>query len=134
VSADCVLSTKDIKPVMRIILYRSGARLYPLRVDVVPTGLELELICNSADVVKVTCNRKGQFEPSLPTGLCLNPIPAIAQRFRHSSCPKTMFRVGYKFDNQFIELYRSCYDENIKRAHFSIHHLYNYTLSKCILY
>ncbi|KAL7730009.1 hypothetical protein ACLKA6_009303 [Drosophila palustris] len=129
VSANCQLDAGQISGTNRIFAVRSGSQLYPLRVDVVPTHQTLDMICDSQNVVQVTCQQTGQFAPQLPLADCSNPIKATVEAIVDNTCSYTMYRVGYKLSQEvFLELYRSCYDPSTQTAHFVLYQAYPHNL------
>lgn len=129
--ADCHLGAEEISQTNRVFAFRGDDQLYPLRLDVVRTHQTLEMFCSNRDVVHTTCQQNGRLKPPLPLSDCSNPPKSTVEVVSDESCPHTMYRVGYKLnDQQFLELYRSCYDPGNQTAHFVKHLVYPSMLSR----
>ncbi|EDW81498.2 uncharacterized protein Dwil_GK10992 [Drosophila willistoni] len=129
--ADCQLTGDEISKTNRIFAFHTDSRNYYLqRLGVVPTGQSLDMICDANNVRQTTCKSGGRFEPSLPMSDCHKPIKASVQQIADPSCPYTMYRVGYKLNEQtFLEIYRSCYDVANVAVHFTLHLVYPNNMS-----
>ncbi|EDW16527.2 uncharacterized protein LOC6575046 [Drosophila mojavensis] len=126
VGADCQLGAADVSQTNRIFAFSANNRKYPLRVDVVHTHQKLNMICSSQDIADITCQPNGRFKPSLTAlGNCSNSEKETVEVVVDSHCPYTTYRVGYKLnDDEFLEIYRSCFDAANQRAHFVKHLVY----------
>ncbi|KAH8363592.1 hypothetical protein KR084_011865, partial [Drosophila pseudotakahashii] len=77
------------------------------------------------------CGQNNVFHPLLPTAKCQKVFKPSVELVSDRSCPSpnTMYRVGFKYQNNFMEVYRSCYDSVNLAAQFSIHSVYRWTSS-----
>ncbi|XP_016949837.3 uncharacterized protein LOC108024430 [Drosophila biarmipes] len=90
------------------------------------TNQRISLLCGgNTPVFDSTCQANGQFNPPLPKSNCSVEVPPSVQVVNgDSSCPYTMYKVGFVFGTTFLEIYRSCYDAKTMTAAFSIHKVY----------
>ncbi|XP_060649021.1 uncharacterized protein LOC132786498 [Drosophila nasuta] len=134
IKANCLVRDADVLATNRIFAKRVGSHLELLRNNLVPTGGRLRSFCSSSDFVDSTCRANRRFFPALPTSNCTRKPEAIVELVDDDKCPFSMFRVGYKLNaQQFLEVYRSCYDIATQRSVFSIHELHRHNLTtKCI--
>ncbi|EDW53260.1 uncharacterized protein LOC6612596 [Drosophila sechellia] len=126
--ADCPLSRAMIEGTNRIFTNRNAAGQYELkRLQRVRTNEVLHMICQPNDIVQTTCQRThNNFSRPFPMR-CQRPLAASATAVTDTSCPATMYSVGYTINNRRLELYRACYDRNGVRARFTTHSVYHKT-------
>ncbi|KAH8312642.1 hypothetical protein KR044_011835, partial [Drosophila immigrans] len=130
IEANCLVSDADILATNRIFAKPVGSQLELLRNNVVPIGTRLRLLCSASDFVDSTCRANRRFVPTLPSGNCTRKPETIVELVEDDKCRFSMFRVGYKLNaNQFLEIYRSCYDTTTQRSLFSIHELHRHNLN-----
>ncbi|KAH8385621.1 hypothetical protein KR200_003820 [Drosophila serrata] len=126
--ADCPLSRAMIEGTNRIFTNRAANGNYDLkRVQRVRTREVLHMFCQPNDIVQTTCQRTNNFSRPLPMRCVRTPIAPTATVVTDTSCPATMYSVGYTINNRRLELYRACYDRNAVRAQFSTHLVYHKT-------
>lgn len=132
VGADCQLGAADVSQTNRLFAFSANNQIYPLRLDVVRSHQKLDMLCSYQDIVYTTCQPSGQFKPALPAlRNCSSSQKETVEVVVDSHCPHTTYRVGYKLnDEQFLEIYRSCFDAVNQRAHFVKHLAYPIKLSK----
>ncbi|XP_020809907.1 uncharacterized protein LOC110185428 [Drosophila serrata] len=96
-----------------------------LLTDRLQTNQNLHLLCGGGQVVfSTTCQSNGHLNPPLPTTNCTVPLTPTVQAVRDPSCSHTMYRVGFPYQQQFLEIYRSCYQASTMTAYFSITKVY----------
>nr|XP_016926807.2 uncharacterized protein LOC108007612 [Drosophila suzukii] len=97
-----------------------------LPADRFQTNQNIILLCGgNAPVFSTICQSNGQFYPQLPKSNCSVEIQPSVEVIRwDSTCPYTMYKVGFLFGTTFLEIYRSCYDAKTMTAAFSIHKVY----------
>ncbi|KAH8312640.1 hypothetical protein KR044_011833, partial [Drosophila immigrans] len=133
INAQCSIEADDAKQINYIFAKVIGTQLELLRTNEMTDNTVVRAICNLKSYLDCTC-QNGKFKPSLPKTPCANPLEdpkpfAVGD----PSClqPATMYRMGYKLDgNDFLEIYRSCYDVAAQRSNFSIHEIDQNTNSK----
>ncbi|XP_034486872.1 uncharacterized protein LOC117791273 [Drosophila innubila] len=87
------------------------------------------MLCGSPDGMQLICNADGTFTPQLPTRNCAIPIKATVEKAANDACTHSLYRVGYRVsNNEFLELYRSCYDEKKIQVHYVSYDAYYNTL------
>ncbi|XP_041447693.1 uncharacterized protein LOC121403836 [Drosophila obscura] len=119
--ADCQLNTNELKQTNRVFATRDGSSYQLLCKDLLPNTASVYSICNAADIIQSRCTGNN-FSPPLATTGCSQPISPVVEAIADSSCPHTMYRVGYNVRNLvFLEIYRSCYDASNVKAHFTIY-------------
>uniref|UniRef100_B3P5R4 Endonuclease n=1 Tax=Drosophila erecta TaxID=7220 RepID=B3P5R4_DROER len=96
-----------------------------LLTDRLQPNQQISLLCDgNAQVFTSTCQTSGQFSPALPSTNCSKAIQPSVVPTVSSTCPHTMYSVGFQFGNAFMELYRNCYDATTMTAYFSISLVY----------
>ncbi|KAH8280921.1 hypothetical protein KR054_005113, partial [Drosophila jambulina] len=96
-----------------------------LLTDRLETYDNLYLLCGGGGAVfSTTCQPNGHLSPALPTTNCTVPLAPAVQAVSDPSCSHTMYRVGFPFNNHFLEIYRSCYQAATMTAYFSITKVY----------
>ncbi|XP_039493026.1 uncharacterized protein LOC120452727 [Drosophila santomea] len=123
----CRFSRAQVEGTNRIFMVRGQNRQLSLkRTASSAVGETLQMWCNPRDIMATTC-QAGQmpgFRPTLPM-TCPTAPAAMTTPVQDRSCPATMFRVGYNVgNNQFLELYRACFDTRAVRAIFVQHRIY----------
>ncbi|XP_017031281.2 uncharacterized protein [Drosophila kikkawai] len=85
----------------------------------------LYLLCGGGQAIfSTTCLSSGILYPPLPTTNCTVALAPAVEAVRDPSCPHTMYRVGFTYQQQFLEIYRSCYQASTMTAYFSITKVY----------
>ncbi|XP_017031414.1 uncharacterized protein [Drosophila kikkawai] len=126
--AQCRFTRADVERTTRIFMVRLPNRQLSLkRTASSPVGEVLQMWCSPQDIRQTTCQRNQRnvaFRPPLPM-TCQRPPAALTTPVPDRSCPATMYRVGYNVgNNQFLELYRACFDRRSVRAVFVEHRVY----------
>ncbi|EDW53261.1 uncharacterized protein LOC6612597 [Drosophila sechellia] len=123
----CRFTRAQVEGTNRIFMVRGRNRQLSLkRTASSAVGETLQMWCNPRDIVATTCQagRVPAFRPPLPM-TCRAAPAAITTPVQDRSCPATMYRVGYNVgNNQFLELYRACFDTRAVRAIFVEHRVY----------
>ncbi|XP_017002024.1 uncharacterized protein [Drosophila takahashii] len=126
--AQCRFTRAQVEGTNRIFMVRGRNQQLSLkRTSDSPVGEVLQMWCNPRDIVATTCQagRPPAFRPPLPMTCRANPPAAVTTPVQDRSCPATMYRVGYNVgNNQFLELYRACFDTRAVRAIFVDHQIY----------
>ncbi|XP_017083095.1 uncharacterized protein LOC108115969 [Drosophila eugracilis] len=125
--AQCRFTRPQVEGTNRIFMVRLQNRQLSLkRTASSAVGEVLQMWCNARDIQTTTC-QAGQtpgFRPPLPM-TCRAPPAALTTPVQDRRCPATMYRVGYNVgNNQFLELYRACFDTRAVRAIFVEHQVY----------
>ncbi|EDW98401.2 uncharacterized protein LOC6538155 [Drosophila yakuba] len=93
--------------------------------DIVATRSVIYLVCDDATPpIQLVCQPNGRFNGPFPRAGCRNPLKPLVEQVADTSCPKTMYRVGYRMQDRFMELYRSCYDSVSYAAQFAVNKIY----------
>ncbi|XP_020810486.1 uncharacterized protein LOC110185818 [Drosophila serrata] len=127
--AQCRFTRAEVERTTRIFMVRLPNRQLSLkRTASSPVGEVLQMWCNPQDIRAATCQRaqgnRVSFRPPLPM-TCQRAPAALTTPVPDRSCPATMYRVGYNVgNNQFLELYRACFDRRAVRAIFVDHRVY----------
>ncbi|KAH8241154.1 hypothetical protein KR032_000601, partial [Drosophila birchii] len=97
-----------------------------LLTDRLKTRQNLHMLCGGREgIFSTICQSNGKFNPPLPRTNCsVAPLAPSVERVDDSSCPHTMYSVGFRFQGSFLEIYRRCYDADTVTAHFSIGKVY----------
>ncbi|KAH8241155.1 hypothetical protein KR032_000600, partial [Drosophila birchii] len=96
-----------------------------LLTDRLQTNQVVHLLCGGTQPVFITtCQSQGHLNPPLPTSNCTVPLAPTVQAVSDPSCFHTMYRVGFPYQQQFLEIYRSCYQASTMTATFSITKVY----------
>ncbi|XP_034485218.1 uncharacterized protein LOC117790069 [Drosophila innubila] len=97
-------------------------KLQLLRFGSVDEGTILGVLCREDGGKIVTHNigcRRGSLNPIDPIR-CVDTIVAkVHLTDKDNSCPASMYRIGIEIQNEFLELYRACYDKGNVRSYFS---------------
>ncbi|KAH8281133.1 hypothetical protein KR054_012106 [Drosophila jambulina] len=126
--ASCVIS-KDTLATNHVFLSYENNAWDLLHSDTVPVSHSIYLLCGGGKrPKKFDCDVHGTFSPALPTTNCATALRAtVKEDINDPTCnkpPLGMFIVGYQYDGQLLEIYRSCYDKTGYAAQFSIHKVY----------
>ncbi|XP_037732378.1 uncharacterized protein LOC119563178 [Drosophila subpulchrella] len=126
-TAQCRFTRAQVEGTNRIFMVRLQNRQLSLkRTASSAAGEVLQMWCSPQDIVATTCQaaRPPAFRPPLPM-TCRAAPAALTTPVQDRNCPATMFRVGYNVgNNQFLELYRACFDTRAVRAIFVDHQVY----------
>ncbi|XP_068157284.1 uncharacterized protein [Drosophila tropicalis] len=123
-NGQCQITQPMVEGTTRIFMLRDRNRRLSLKRTVSSAINEvLQMYCSATDIVATTCLQTRVFQPRLPQ-TCRAPPVAIVQPVQDRSCPHTMFMIGYRAGNQFLELYRACFDTRAVRAVFVTHRVY----------
>ncbi|XP_017001557.3 uncharacterized protein [Drosophila takahashii] len=96
-----------------------------LHSDSVATNHAMYLLCDDGtSPIKLVCQPNNRFNVPFPSAGCTKVFKPTVEEILDNSCPHTMYRVGYKYSNRFMEVYRSCYDSVNYAAQFSINKVY----------
>ncbi|KAH8278894.1 hypothetical protein KR018_010915, partial [Drosophila ironensis] len=111
VRAQCVIPS-EVLGLNYLAIYRVQSIMYHLTTNVVPVGAQVELICSGQNNrIILTCPNNF----NLPRQDCANPLKPVMELAYAPKiiCPlySTLYSVGYRYDNQFIELYQTCYND-----------------------
>jgi len=125
--AQCRFTRAQVEGTNRIFMIRLQNRQLSLkRTASSANGEVLQMWCSPQDIVATTCQaaRPPAFRPPLPM-TCRAAPAALTTPVQDRNCPATMFRVGYNVgNNQFLELYRACFDTRAVRAIFVDHQVH----------
>ncbi|XP_017131163.1 uncharacterized protein LOC108148597 [Drosophila elegans] len=128
-NGQCRFTRQQVEQTTRIFMLRGQNRQLSLkRTASSAVGEVLQMFCSPQDIVTSTCQsvqrRPAAFQPALPM-TCRAPPAALTTPVQDRSCPAQMYRVGYNAgNNQFLELYRACFNTRAARAVFVEHRVY----------
>ncbi|KAH8381918.1 hypothetical protein KR009_000957, partial [Drosophila setifemur] len=125
--AQCRITRQHVEGSNRIFMLRGANNQLSLkRTASSPIGEVLQMWCSRTNIRTTRCRvgRPPNFFPPLPMN-CTTAAPMmVVGVVQDRSCRANSYRVGYNVGNQFVELYRSCYEPRRMRAIYVTHRVY----------
>lgn len=139
VLADCEID-KDILDSDYLFYYKDASNKYQLQLsNKVAVNHKVYVVCGNQQILENTCKLgfwgfNYMFDHAFPSNKCdKNQITTVADAaVRYGACeiPYIMYHVGFTFQNQFKELYRTCFNNHLKTVKFTTHLISHNSKSK----
>ncbi|KAH8310098.1 hypothetical protein KR067_008368, partial [Drosophila pandora] len=114
-----------------LFYYKDVNNKYQLQLsDRVAFNHKVYMACGNQPILQLTCildlsSQKYTFDHAFPSNRCdQNQITTVSDApVLRGACetPNIMHHIGFTFQNQFIELYRTCFNDVLKTVKFTIH-------------